>query len=124
MQNILHAGFVSVDEIDGALVVGFADQQYDTKAYFMLQRGLEQHDDEGVYLEHTDQAHGAYGEVMVCLLSGNRIELSVDEVTAKELEVEATFAVEFLCDEPSLNRLELGLKRVFRGTDCRFEKVG
>ena len=44
---------MSVDEIDGALVVGFADRQFDTSEYFMLQRGLDLDDDDGVYLEHT-----------------------------------------------------------------------
>jgi hypothetical protein len=124
MKALLRAGFVSVDEIDGALVVGFADRQFDTSAYFMLQRRLNPGDDDGVYLEHTDQAHGAYARVSLCAIWRNRIELSVDETAADALEAETTFAVEFSGDRELLSRLRKGLERVFSGTDCRLELNG
>jgi len=124
MQILLQAGFVSVDEIDGALMVGFADRQVDTSKYFMLQRGLDPTDDDGVYLEHTDQAYGTYGQVLSCSLSSGRIEVTVDEATARSLGTEATFAVEFSCDHPSLLRLRSGIERIFAGTDCRLQVTG
>ena len=124
MEALLKAGFESVDEIDGALVVGFADRQFDTSAYFMLQRGLDPVDDDGVYLEHTDQAYGTYVRVSSCALSRNRIELTVDEAAAEALETGTTFAVEFSGDQEVLSRLQKGLERVFSGTKCRLEVKG
>ena len=121
MKALLRAGFVSVDEVDGALVVGFADRQFETSAYFMLQRGLDPQDDDGVYLEHTDPAHGAYARVSRCALSRNRIELTVDQAAAEALEVDTTFAVELSGDRELLSRLQRGLERFFAGTDCRLE---
>jgi Immunity protein 10 len=123
MQTLLQAGFVSIDEIDGALVVGFADRQYDTSQYFMFQRSLDPSDDDGVYLEHTDQAYGIYGQVTSCSLSSCRIELTVDERTAEHLETEGTFAIDFSCDHESLLRLQSGLERILSGTTCRFSKA-
>jgi hypothetical protein len=118
MQILLQAGFVSVDEIEGALVVGFADRRFDTSQYFMLQRSLDPDDDDGVYLEHTDQSYGTYGEVSSCCLSSDRIEVTVDQVTAAKLETEAAFAVELACDQATWRRLKTGLERVFSGTGC------
>jgi hypothetical protein len=87
----------------------------------MLQRGLDPDDDDGVYLEHTGQAYGTYGEVSSCSLSSGRLEVAVTEATAEHLGTEATFAVEFPCDEAQLLRLWLGLERIFSGTDCRLQ---
>jgi Immunity protein 10 len=123
MQVLLHAGFVSVDEMEGAVVVGFADRQFDTSDYFMLQRGLDPADDDGVYLEHTDQACGTYGSVASCSLSSGRIEITVDEVTAEHLGTEPAFAVEFSCDDATLRKIRTGLEKVFSGTGCRFHMV-
>jgi hypothetical protein len=123
MQTLLKAGFVSVDEIDGVVVVGFADQQFETSQYFILQRGVDPEDDIGVYLEHTDQAYGRYGHVLSCSLFPGRIEMTIDERTAAGLRTAATFAVEFSCDLPSLHRLQMGLERVFAETGCRFKVV-
>jgi hypothetical protein len=124
MQTLLHAGFVSVNEIEGALVVGFADRQFDTSEYFMLQRSLDPADDDGVYMEHTDQAYGTYGEVASCSLSSNRIEIAVDEATAEHLGTDQTFGVEFSCDDSALMRIRSGLEKIFCGTGCRFLSVG
>lgn len=123
MQTLLKAGFVSVDEIDGTLVVGFADQQFNTSQYFILQRGLDPEDDDGVYLEHTDQAYGRYGTVLSCSLLPGRMEMTIDKSTAAGLRTAATFAVEFSCDLASLHRLQMGLERIFAGTGCLFNMI-
>jgi hypothetical protein len=121
VQILLRAGFVSVDEVDGALVVGFADRQFETSEYFMLQRSLDPDDDDGVYLEHTDQSSGAYGHVASCSLSGDAIEVTVDDETAESLGTEPTFKVEFSCDPEVFVRLRAGLEQIFAGTGCRLQ---
>jgi immunity protein 10 of polymorphic toxin system len=124
MQLLLKAGVVRVEEMDGTLVVGFADREFDTSQYFMFQRKVDSGDDDGVYLVHTSQAYGTYGEVSFCSLSSNRIEVTVDATTAENLGTEATFAVEFSCDQESLVRLRSGLERILRGTRCRIQMTG
>ena len=119
VKTLLQAGFVSVDEIDETLIVGFADRQFDTSQYFMLQRSLDPDDDDGVYLEHTDQAYGSYAKVSSCILYGEHIELTVDRRAAKTLETDTNFAVEFKYDEAMRHRLAAGLQRIFAGTACR-----
>lgn len=119
MEILVQAGFVSVDEIDGALIVGFADREFETSGYFMLQRSLDPDDDGRVYLEHTDQAYGSYASVSSCSLSRSRLELTVDDTAAERLDTECTFAVGFSCDDTAFGRVRSGLVRVFSGTDCR-----
>jgi len=121
MQILFQADFVSVDEIEGALVVGFADRPLGTSRYFMLQRGLDPEDDDGVYLERDDQAYGSYGRVESFSLSRGRIEVTVDDATAASLGTEARFAVDLWCDEERSLRLQDALERIFAGTDCRFQ---
>jgi len=118
MQTLLHAGFVSIDEIAGALVVGFADQQFGTSQYVLLQRMLDPNDDDGVYLERDDQVYGTNAQVSTCLLSRDRIELTVDDMTARKLGAEVSFAIEFSCDEEKWQRLSVELGRIFSGTEC------
>lgn len=119
MQTLFHAGFVSVREVDDVLVVGFADRQFHTSRYFLLQRGLQPEVDDGVYLEHMDQARGTFGKVASCALSSARVEMTVDYMTAESLGTDLSFAVEFPFDQRSWARLKAGLERVFAGTDCR-----
>ena len=124
MQTLLPAGFVSVDEIQDVLIVGFADRQFDTSRYLMLQRSLNPDDDAGVYFEHNNQACAAYGTVSRCLLSNGRVEMTVDDTTAKSLGTEPAFAIEFPYDQASLRRLQTGLERILGGTLCRFKTSG
>jgi hypothetical protein len=119
MQMLLHAGFVSVDEINFALIVGFADRQFDTSRYLILQRSLNADNDEGVYLEHNNQACSAYGTVSRCLLSDGRIEMTVDDTTAHSLGTEVTFAIGLPDDPAVLHRLRTGLERILAGTACQ-----
>jgi hypothetical protein len=121
MRTLLQAGFVSIDEIGGALIVGFADQQFGTSQYLMLQRMLDPNDDDGVYLERNDQVYGTSAQVLSCRLERERIELTVDDMTARKLGAEETFAIEFSCDEEKWQRLRVELGRIFAGTDCSVE---
>jgi hypothetical protein len=107
-----------------ALIVGFADRQFDTSRYLMLQRSLNPDDDAGVYLEHNNQTFSTYGIVSRCLLRNGRIEITVDGTTAKSLGTETSFAIEFPYDQASLRRLQTGLERILHGTLCRFETSG
>ncbi len=121
MKILFQAGFVSIDEIDETLIIGFADQQFETSQYFMLQRSLDADDDDGIYLEHTDQAYGSYAENFSCVLGNGRIQLTVDRKTAKNLKTDTTFVIEFACDESLLRRLAAGLQRIFSGTSGRLQ---
>jgi hypothetical protein len=118
MQNLLHAGFVSIDETQDTLIVGFADRQFDTSRYFMLQRARNPDDDAGVYLERDSQGCSVYGIVLQCVLFHGRVEMTVDAATAKSLGTEVTFAIEFPQDQALSRRLHQGLEKVLAGTSC------
>jgi hypothetical protein len=121
MQTMLQAGFVAVEETEGSLIVGFADQQFDASQYFMLRRALDPKNDGGVYLEHTEQSYGTYAAVKACRLSEARIEVSVDAAAAEKLELPTEFAVDFTPGGASLEELSAGLQRIFAGTSCQLD---
>src|SRR5689334_17459601 len=121
MQTMLQAGFVAVEETEGKLIIGFADQQFEASQYFMFQRALDPENDDGVYLEHTEQSYGTYGGVKACRLSDASIEVSVDAATAEKLELPTDFAVTFDRSATSLDALRAGLQRIFAGTPCKLD---
>lgn len=120
-QALLQAGIVSIDEVEGALVVGFAERQHGGSRYLMMQRSLDLDDDDGVYLENSDPSYGAFGRVSRCVLSPDRVELTIDPETADSLGTDATIAVEITCDEALFRRLRAAVERVLAGTDCQLQ---
>lgn len=115
---ILDLEFVSVSEIHGALVVGFADRQFETTRYFMLQRSLAPDDDDGVYAERDGQQYSAYGSVQACTLTRHRIDLMLDVTLAEAVDMPRSFAIRFRCTDATFEALRAGLPRIFSGTAC------
>src|SRR5262245_13226160 len=125
MQHLFHAGFVFVDEVEFAFVVGFADQEFDTTDYFQLQRALNPVDDPGwgPHSGRGGQHQGAYVWIISCVWSAGRIEFTIDESTATAIGTPPSFAVKFSYDEALLHRLYAGLQRMFRGTDTQLRRT-
>lgn len=114
MIPALQLDFVAVTETDGVLIVGFADDPFETTAYFMLQRADPPTDDE-VYFERDGQQHSGYGRVRRWTLSRCQLELELEESLASRLELPNAFAVRFLCDDAAFEQLGAALLRVFSG---------
>lgn len=115
---VLEAGCVSVDESDGAPIIGFADCEVHPSQYLMLQRALDPEDDEGVYLERDDQSRSSYGNVYSCTLTRDAIALVLDPRLAVAIDVPPAFAVQFHCADTTFEVLRAGLGRLFAGTNC------
>jgi hypothetical protein len=117
-MEVLELHFVSVSEIDDALVIGFADQEFETTQYLLLQRSLDPHDDDGVYVERDGQQYSGYGTVDACTLARHQIDFTLDRALADALAIPQSFAIKFRCTDAAFEELRAGLPRIFAGTAC------
>ena len=118
MDDLMCLDFASVTEADGVLIVGFADHEFETTRYIMLQRSLDPSDDDGVYLERDGQQFGGYGDIKTCTLTRQQLELALDPCLAEAVELPRQLAIRFSCDEAVFQMLRAALPRIFSGTSC------
>lgn len=113
MIPALKLDFVAVTETDGVLIVGFADDPFETASYFMLQRAEPPTDD--VYVERDGQQCSGHGRVRRWTLTRCQLELELEDSLASRLELPNAFAVRFQCDDSAFGQLGTALSRVFSG---------
>jgi hypothetical protein len=95
----LNAGYVYTQNDGEVAIVGFADQQHETKAYVLLQRTLHPSSDDirrgwdDVHITVDDQARSAYGGVKRITLLEKRVLIEVGPITAKHLGTAETISV-------------------------------
>jgi hypothetical protein len=83
MQKVLKANFLygGVDEDSDVLMVGFADDEFDTKEYILLQKTLVpgQKDKElgldKVHIEYNDQSRSTYAGILNIVMYNDGIEI-------------------------------------------------
>lgn len=114
----LQLDFAAVTEADDTLIVGFADQQFETTSYFMLQRALTPSDGDQVYLERDGQQYCGYGTVHRCTLTRFQLELEIEDSLADALDFPDAFVVRFKCGDAVFEQLRAALPRIFSGTPC------
>jgi hypothetical protein len=89
----LNATFVLGNEEDGVVVVGFADEEFQTVNHVLLQRSLHVDDDDrshGLDRIHVQLNLGAgerscYGKLNSCQWNSNSVKLILDTPTSIEL---------------------------------------
>lgn len=96
---------------DGALVCGVSD---DGDMYLMFQRAPEgAEDDDGVYLEHTDQINSGYDCIRQCKLKRTLLSVDLSRQLGRLRDVEG-FDVRLDIPDAAYTLLLTGLRRVFR----------
>ena len=118
MSTVICLNFVSVSEVDGALVIGFADHEFETTRYVMFQRSLDPDDDDGVYAERDGQQYSAYGRVESCALGRDQVSFVLSQTLAAALDIPPELSVHFDCGDDTFDSLRIGLGKLFAGTDC------
>lgn len=119
MSMVVNLNFVSVSEVDGALVVGFADHEFETTRYVLFQRSLDPDDQDGVYAERDGQQYSAYGRVEVCTLGRDQIDIVLSQPLADALDVPPGFSIRFACSDDVHDSLRACVRKLFAGTDCK-----
>ncbi len=86
---------------DGSAMLGFADDEFNTTQYVLLQRDLEpsQQDlnlgHDKPHIEINDQRHSGYGGVVEAQLQGNRLVLKLDAQAAADMSINDIIEIAF-----------------------------
>ncbi len=119
------ANTVTVDEINDALVIGFAQLDHDgvPEEYVLLQRSLDGDEDEpgidGVYIERDDQRLSGYGGITRFVLQRDQVLVELDEPTGLALGDQDAWhqlTIRFQVEDMMFTMLRAGLGRLF--VDC------
>lgn len=112
---------LTIDAIDGALLIAFSEGASGESAYLMLQRA-EAAEPQSVALGHdtyfvelSDQSQSCYGGVDRASLSRDRLRLAFSDTATRALKVNAC-EVAFSVGDARFDRLRCALKDVFAGT--------
>ncbi|MEM7244678.1 MAG: Imm10 family immunity protein [Acidobacteriota bacterium] len=117
MSSLL-AREVTIDEIDGVLVIGFAAEN---EEYLLLQRSLEPSEQDvalghdAVYIERNSQLRSAYGGIVRVVLSSRAVVLELSEETAEAIGSEGVFRVDLDLESQRLEVLRESLDRLHGG---------
>lgn len=91
-QTLLTANFVNLHDDEDFFMIGFADDQFDTNKYLILQKAkqyskqdIELGLDE-IYISFSDEIHSAYGGIKHVILSNDlNVKLEINQATSKKL---------------------------------------
>lgn len=101
MTTKLKAGFMYAQIENDVVVVGFADNEYNTNQYLLLQRTLcctKQDCDlslDKIHISYNDQTRSSYGGILNAILAEDSMELILDSETADALGTNTIIEVTF-----------------------------
>ncbi len=120
-----HANCVSVMDIKDFWLVGFADEEFDTRHYVMLQRSYQDDAQDlalgmnTYHVERDGQNNAGYGGVERFDLYPDRIVIKFDRMGAKRLKTPGV-SISFKKDGRRFGKLQSRLANIFAGTDRLF----
>ncbi len=104
-------------------MVGFADHEFETRQYLILQRAFE-FDEQDVeenmntyYFELGDQACSSYGGIKEFKLYPSMVQIKLEPQTAASLNVEPELEIQFKVAKNKWNALKALLEKVFFDTN-------
>ena len=107
MATILDAGYSYSSDEDDVVTVGFADREYDTTKYLLLQRSKNpsaqdrelEHDQ--VHITINDQSRSTYGGIQDIEITPTVMIINLSDETAQQLRTDREIVVRF--PEPHQN---------------------
>ncbi len=128
-KPLFHANCVAVVDDKHSKIVGFADQQFNTKRYlqFQLSRVSDARDQEleldTYYVEKDDQSNSCYGGIESIDLHANAITLKLDDFGSQRLDLDKVVLITFDADDKTLGDLRSGLATIFSGTNTLRDNI-
>lgn len=111
----LFAKCIAIDETDDYWLVGFSDEEYQTREYLTLTRSRE--DDETYHVERNDQLYSCYGGIQRLVLHRDRAVITLNTEGVKRLAAD-TMEIAFSIDDARFEQLKQTLREVFAKTEC------
>lgn len=124
MTASFHANCVTVEDRDDFWLVGFADDEFKTRDYLLLQRGVEDDEQDLVFgmntyhVERNDQKWSGYGGIESFELHRDRVKICFSKAGGNRMGSVTEMEITFQTDGDEYARLKDRLGRIFGGTDC------
>ncbi|HEX4965402.1 MAG TPA: Imm10 family immunity protein [Thermoanaerobaculia bacterium] len=122
---IREAGFVYWGEDEGVIMVGFADQQYRTEQYVLLQRSTDFSDEDrafgedNVHITIDDQSRSQYGGIRSIEIAPGLARIRLEKDSARFLNTDKEIVIRFSVSEPDLAALVSCLRALLSGTQVK-----
>ena len=118
MTTTLDAGYVYAMDDGEIVVVGFADREYETQQYVLLQRDKTASRDEQllghiIHISVDDQSRSCYGGIRLLEVEADEVRIELDESCARELQTDVSIRIRFSADRARRAHLIEGLKGLF-----------
>jgi hypothetical protein len=117
----IKANFLYADcDEDNGIMVGFADDQFDTKEHLLLQKSLffdEKDRERGfdkVYINYGDQINATYGGVLKFVLKNGTAQIYLDSKAANELNTDEQIEIIFPKNDDKLRDAKKYLAEIFK----------
>lgn len=127
MPTVLQSNFVYAGIDEGVIMVGFADDQFNTSEYVLLQMSVtfdEQDVELGmdqVHITYCEEHRSNYGGIERFVLGNGHALITLSPETAAELEVDSGIEIWFPKDSARLESVRQHLQQMF--SDGRGELV-
>jgi len=108
MSILLKASFVYFGMEDETIIIGFADDEFDTKDYVLLQKSLFIDDIpmlNKVHITLNSENRAAYGGIVKIILSKKLITIILSKETASSLGVADSIDIEYAIEEKEFDSL-------------------
>jgi hypothetical protein len=118
MTTRLVAHHITVSDEETYLLIGFADHEFDTRAYIMLQQAYEFDEQDRtlgmdtVYIERDDQSQSTYGGIEQVMLTPTTVCLTLSAETAHTLGSEIDLCITITPTPTELRTLRDGLRQL------------
>ena len=127
MKQSFKATCVHAEDMGDYLLVGFADDKYETVDYLTFQRSHESDEQDvalgmdTVHVERNDQAHSDYGGMRCVILFPNLLRVEFDESGMEFMDGLDHTEVEFDLPLERFEALRSALKRCFAKLDFYYD---
>lgn len=94
MATKLISNFIFAGIEDNIILVGFADDEFNTKEHILLQKSLEVNEQDKmlgqdkVHITYIDELRSSYGRISKILIKDKTVIINVDKDTAEKLKIE------------------------------------
>ncbi|MBQ4898068.1 hypothetical protein KB559_04375 [Paenibacillus sp. Marseille-P2973] len=108
MSILLKASFVYCGIEDETILIGFADDEFETKEYVLFQKSLYIEDNpllNKIHITLNSENRSQYGGILRIVLRRKLISIFLSEETARSLGVNDSIDIEYDIDEKGYNSL-------------------
>ena len=121
MNTTLNANFLyaHIDEEIDVLMVGFADDEFDTQEYVLLQKTLNPSEDDvesgfdKVHITYNNELQSLYGGITKCYFTCNHIVITLNEEATEILNSNPVIIIKYNQEKVDINQFHKYLLQLF-----------